>query len=375
MNPHSLISRRRVAALLAAALSSSNMPTAGGAQSARPAVVNAPAPDAPRPIEFPRDSGPHDDALTEWWYYTGHLFTEAGDKYGFEYVIFRAFRGDREGFVSHFAVTDNPADEFSFAQQIVGAEGVRGDRATMDLAVNGWTMLGAGGQDRLRAVIPGYGINLKLEPGKPPALHEGDGYIDYGNGTHSWYYSRTRMPIVGVLRVGEENLSVTGSGWMDHQWGNFTTFEDGGWDWYAVQLDDETEVMLYVIHDGQGTELIVDGSLVAADGTLTVLEEGDFRVTPTGEWTSPATGTTWPQGWQLEVDSAELRLDVAPTMPDQELDTRFTTGIIYWEGQSVVAGTKAGRPIAGNAYVELTGYAPVERAGALGPSTTPVVVE
>jgi predicted secreted hydrolase len=375
MNPCSVVSRRRVAALLAGGLAAPLLARTGRAQSATPAAVNAPPADAPRAIAFPADSGPHDGAATEWWYYTGHLFTDAGDKYGFEYVIFRAVRGDLEGYVSHFAVTDNPAGEFSFAQQIVGAEGVRGETAAMDLTVNGWTMVGEGGDDRLRADMPGYAINLKLEPGKPPALHEGDGYIDYGNGTYSWYYSRTRMPIVGVLRVGEENLRVTGSGWMDHQWGNFTTFEDGGWDWYAVQLDDDTEVMLYVIHDGRGNELIVDGSIVGVDGTLTVLDQGDFRVRATGEWTSPATGTTWPQGWTIGVDSADLRLDITPTMPDQELDTRFTTGIIYWEGQSVVSGTKGGKPVRGNAYVELTGYAPVEQAGALGPSATPVVVE
>ncbi len=328
--------------------------------------------DAPRPLAFPVDSGPHDEAATEWWYYTGHLETETGELYGFEYVIFRGNRGGVEGFVSHFAVTDNPEGTFAYAQQIVGAEGVRGGRAAMDLDVNGWTMRGENGRDRLRAEMDGYAIGLLLQPGKPVVPHDGDGFIDYGNGTFSWYYSRTRMPLEGILTVGGEDKLVSGVAWMDHQWGNFTTFEDGGWDWYAVQLDDGSEVMLYVIHDGAGTPLIVDGSLVAADGTLTVLEADDFAIEATGEWTSPATGTTWPSGWTIAVPSAGLDLRVTPMMLDQELDTRYTTGIIYWEGQSLVEGTRDGRPVAGRAYVELTGYAPVEEAEALGPSATPV---
>ncbi len=368
-------SRRRASALLAAALASPLGSARAGAQSGIAKPVNAPPPDAPRPLAFPADSGPHDDAATEWWYYTGHLATEDGDRYGFEFVIFRARRGDLEGYVSHFAVTDAGAGTFQYDQRIVGPRGVRGDRVAMDLAIDGWSMLGEGGRDELRADLPGYGIDLALEPGKPAALHQGDGYIDYGNGTHSWYYSRTRMPIAGVLRVGDEDLRVTGAGWMDHQWGNFTTFEDGGWDWYAIQLQDEFEVMLYVIHDGAGRPLMVDGSIVDAAGTLTVLGADEFRIDPLGTWTSPETGVTWPQGWEIAVAPERLALTVTPVLPDQELDTRFSTGIIYWEGACTVSGSKSGEPIGGDAYVELTGYAPVEPVTALGSPATPVAPE
>lgn len=369
------ISRRRAAALLAAGLALPRSQKQTVAQTEFAPTRNAPEPDAPRSIDFPADSGPHDGEATEWWYYTGHLATEHGDRYGFEFVTFRARRGDIEGYVAHFAVTDVRERTFRYAQQIVGPDGVRGTRAAMDLTVNGWTMVGESGQDRLRADMSGYAINLALEPGKPAALHQGDGYVDYGNGTYSWYYSRTRMPVVGILRAGDENLRVTGSGWMDHQWGNFTTFEDGGWDWYAVQLDDGSEVMLYVIHDGEGRPLMVDGSVVDAAGTLTVLGADDFTIDVRGSWTSPKTGTTWPQGWDVTIGPDQLALTVAPVLPNQELDTRFSTGIIYWEGACTVTGSKRGEPIAGNAYVELTGYAPVEPVAALGPSATPIVVE
>ena len=145
---------------------------------------------------------------------------------------------------------------------------------------------------------------------------------------------------------------------MDHQWGDFATYQDGGWDWFSIQLDDNTDVMLYLIRDGSGETLRVDGSIVAPDGVLTTLWEGDFEVEAVGKWTSPATGTTYPQSWSIEIPGHNLALSLAPSLPDQELDTRATTGVIYWEGEVVVAGTHRGHPVSGYGYVKLTGYAP-----------------
>ncbi len=373
MSLQSRISRRRVARILGSGAVAAAMPWLHEAPTAAQDSDNIAANVVvPEPVVFPQDSGIHDDAATEWWYYTGHLFTETQEKYGFEYVIFRARRGDLAGFVSHFAITDNVADTFTYAQQIVGEDGVIGSDAVLDLDVNGWTMEGQGGNDRLFASMDGYGINFKLDPGKPAAMHRGTGFIDYGDGTHSYYYSRTRMPLVGVLRAGDENLRVEGFGWMDHQWGNFTTFEDGGWDWYAVQLDDDHELMLYVVHDTAGTPLVVDGSIVEPDGALIALAKDDFSIEATGTWTSEKTGTVWPHGWKVKVGTQDIDLMLEPTLADQELDTRYSTGIIYWEGQCSVEGTRMGESIGGNAYVELTGYAPVERATALQPGATPV---
>ena len=313
--------------------------------------------DAPVPVTFPRDDGLH-DVNVEWWYFTGHLFTEAGDRYGFEYVIFRARNGNLEGYVSHFAIADNPRQQFHYDQRIRGAAGVAGDAALLDLSLNGWTMRGGGGQFALAADMPGYAMRLDVEATKPATLHDGDGYIDYGNGTASYYYSWTRMAVTGALDLGQGPMQVSGEAWMDHQWGDFETYQEGGWDWFSVQLDDGTDVMLYLIRDADGTTLRVDGSIVSPDGGLSVLSEGDFVISADGEWTSPETGTTYPSGWSITVPDHELAMNVAPSLPDQELDTRPTTGVIYWEGEAVVAATHRGRPVAGYGYVELTGYAP-----------------
>jgi predicted secreted hydrolase len=313
--------------------------------------------DAPVPVTFPRDDGPHDTNV-EWWYFTGHLFTEEGERYGFEYVTFRTRDGNLEGYVSHFAITDNPRRQFHYDQRLRGAVGVAGDAAVLDLDLDGWTMRGGGGQFALAADMPGYAMRLDVETTKPAALHDGDGYIDYGNGTASYYYSWTRMAVTGVLDLGQGWTPVSGEAWMDHQWGDFETYQEGGWDWFAVQLEDGTDVMLYLIRDADGDTLRVDGSIVSRGGELTVLGEGDFVISVDGEWTSPETGTTYPSGWTITVPDHELAMTVTPSLPDQELDTRTTTGVIYWEGEAVVAATLRGRLVAGYGYVELTGYAP-----------------
>ena len=324
----------------------------------------------PMPIEFPRDDGGHDSGI-EWWYFTGHLFTATGDRYGFEYVIFRARNGGLQGYVSHFAVTDNPRRVFGYDQRVLGARGVAGDAAALDLDLDGWTMRGENGQFALAADMPGYAIRLDLATEKPPVLHEGDGYIEYGDGTASYYYSWTRLAIDGSLDVGAGPEPVTGEAWMDHQWGDFATYQEGGWDWFGLQLADGTEIMLYLIRGPDGTPVIVDGSLVDKEGELTVLDEGDFTVTATSEWTSPHTGTTYSSGWTVDIPSRVLSLRVEPSLRDQELDTRPTTGVIYWEGEVVVSGIRQGEPSDGLGYAELTGYAPYEPLDLGTPLATP----
>jgi predicted secreted hydrolase len=317
------------------------------------------ATDAPVPVVFPRDDGPHESNV-EWWYFTGHLFTEEGDRYGFEYVTFRARNDNLEGYVSHFAITDNPRQRFRYDQRLRSAAGVAGDAAVLDLDLSGWTMRGGSGQFALAADMPGYPMRLDVDTTKHAALHDGDGYIDYGNGTASYYYSWTRMDVTGALDLGQGWQQVSGEAWMDHQWGNFATYQEGGWDWFSVQLEDRTDVMLYLIRDADGQPLRVDGSIVSPNGELSVLGEGDFVVSVDGEWTSPETGTTHPSRWTISVPDQELAMTIRPSLPGQELDTRATTGVIYWEGEAVIAATHRGRPVAGHGYVELTGYAPYE---------------
>ncbi len=340
------------------------LPLLAASRQAPPTLARQATPvlDAPVPIEFPRDDGGHDTSI-EWWYFTGNIQTEVSERLGFEFVIFRARPGGAEGYVSHFAVTSPDREDFAYDQRIVGAEGVAGDAAALDLNLQGWTMRGENGNFTLQADMPGYAINLNLATQKPAALHDGDGYIDYGNGTASYYYTWTRLKVSGTVAINDVEQRVFGEAWMDHQWGDFATYQEGGWDWFSIQLANNNDLMLYVVRGPNGEFLRVDGTLVDPAGNATYLGADDFTITPTGAWTSPATSTTYPSGWQIEVPSANIALTVAPILEEQELDTRRTTGVIYWEGAVDVSGSQAGTDVTGHGYVELTGYAPFEPIG------------
>jgi len=295
--------------------------------------------------------------LTEWWYYTGHLFTEDGTRYGFEYVIFQANRGAFPPyFASHFAITNSAEEEFVYAEEF-GPNAIRETEAGFAFDLNGWTMRGALGEDHLAATMDRYAIDLRLTATKPPALHDEIGYVDFGASGGSYYYSRTRIDVTGTLTVDGEALAVTGEAWFDHQWGDFITVGAGGWDWFSVQLEDGNDLTISLVRDNDGTLVTAYGTLVRPDGEAVHLDPEQFVVRTTDTWTSPHTGATWPARWEIEVPSEALVLTITPTMADQELDTRTSTDVIYWEGEVLIEGTIGDAPVNGLGYVELTGYA------------------
>ena len=341
-------------------------------------------PADPIPISLPRDDGPH-SRLTEWWYYTGHLTAADGRRFGFEAVIFRAERGDIPAtWASHLALTDESGGRFLYAQRSeIGSAADRSPRNAagtptgFDLGVVGfdpaathpapWRLAGGDGTDRIQAALSPleaaaaggpFGLDLSLRALKPAALHDTIGWVPFGPAGGSYYYSRTRMTVGGTLALDGAALPVTGTAWFDHQWGDFISVGGGGWDWYAVNLSDGTDLTLSLVRAADGTFPIVYGTLVSPSGIATHLEVSEFSVTSTGTWPSPKTGAVYPAGWRIEVPSRQLAITLTPTVANQELDTRPTTGVVYWEGSQQVSATKAGRPLSGEAYVELTGYAP-----------------
>jgi predicted secreted hydrolase len=379
-----------------------------------PIVRPSPAPPTPtpsrqpdpQPVVLPRDDAPH-DRLTEWWYYTGHLVAADGRRFGFEDVIFRAERGGFPvSWASHLALTDERGDRFLYAQRsevgpqvnlagatrarfafaVAGNDPAAPAPAQAPLASGGvpWTMSRTGGTDALAASAAGndvmvggaevagggavagaaagppFSINLSLADA-PAVLHGNAGWIDFGPAGGSYYYSRPRMAARGTVTIDGQAIPVTGSAWFDHQWGDFISVGGGGWDWFAVNLEDGTDLTLSLVRAADGSHPLVYGTLIAPGGSVRHLVPGAFTVAATGHWTSPRTGATYPAGWRISVPSAGLQVTLEPTVAGQELDTRATTGVTYWEGSQHVSATRDGAAVGGEAYVELTGYAPGER--------------
>ncbi len=332
------------------------IPASPTSTEARPAAALLTPQATPGPVTFPAADGPHTN-LTEWWYYTGHLTTQDGTQYGFEFVI---FQGNRSGFppqfASHFAITDVQDGTFRYDQK--GPVTVQPNPAhAIDLNVGGWTLVGSGPDDQIRASMPGYTIDLTLESTQPPVLHDGDGYFTWAPATGSYYYSRTSMNAKGTITVNGAPATVTGQAWMDHQWGNFLLFGGGGWDWYSIQLNNGVELMLWHSRDSQNQIIFGSGTYVDSAGEASQIDEQGFTITPTGTWTSPHSGASYPSGWMIDIPTRNLKLTIEPVIKDQELDTEKSTGTIYWEGDVRISGTQNAQPVSGQGYIELTGYA------------------
>ena len=328
-------------------------------------------------VELPRDLCAHREAQTEWWYYTGHMQSASGGRFGFELVFFKRRTDlDRFGvvplrlignplYLAHFAITDEARGAFRYEHR-KSANGLLDPPATTSakryyLRLGDWTVREANGAHLLHATL---GDNLifaaTLKPAKPAALngHQGIGVSFKDQGEASRYFSYTRMEAVGRITWHGETELFTGAAWMDREFGTWrTTEKQKGWDWFSVQLDTGAEVMVYLIRDSAGRPTAFSsGTYVDAAGNATHLTREDFQLEAAGAWTSPRTGATYPSGWRLRVPRFQLDLTITPVLPDQELDTRGTTMIVYWEGACLVRGRHDAAETTGRAYVELVGY-------------------
>ncbi|MDF1563189.1 MAG: lipocalin family protein [Deltaproteobacteria bacterium] len=296
-------------------------------------------------VTLPQDDGSHAEP-TEWWYWTGHLDTAEGRYFGFEFAFFLQDTPGGRGSMVHHALTDLEDGTFHHTSGLelgVPPEVPGG----FDLALNGQTMVGGGGHDVLHGEVDGYLLDLRVDAIKRPVLQHGVGYVDYPFGGYTYYYSRERMSASGTVTLPDGTvLPVTGTSWFDHQWGPLGDAIDLGWDWFALQLDDDREIMIFVVRDLSG-DLLVGGSLTGADCETTEIGPSDFSITPKRTWTSPnGDQATYPLGWTITV--FDETFEVEPVMDEQEVDAMF---FWYWEGAATVSGDATGR-----AYIELTGY-------------------
>jgi predicted secreted hydrolase len=223
--------------------------------------------------------------------------------------------------------------------------------------VEDWTVAGEGAGAlpmRLIAAADAIGIDLVLDAGKPPVLQGQRGLSRKGpeEGNASHYYSLTRMPTRGTVRIGGERFRVEGLSWMDREWSTSALGDHVGWDWFALQLDDGRDLMYYRLRAADGaTSRFSAGTIVAADGSSRPLGPDDVRVAPLGWWKSPR-GGRYPARWRVEVPGEALALEVVPRVADQE----HREPVRYWEGAVEVRPGDRTSP-AGQGYVELVGYA------------------
>jgi predicted secreted hydrolase len=303
--------------------------------------------------QFPRDHFEHEDFRTEWWYYTGNVTGPRGERFGFELVFFRQGRRNEAGqsasksawaaenlYLAHAALTDAKGKRFWFEERLnrqgPGVAGASFDRRRV---WNGNWSMGWNGEDQtLDAITSHFRFHLRLKPARPFVIHGIDGVSQKAEapGKASHYVSFPLLDVSGNIN----SIAVTGQAWMDHEW--FTTqlaADQIGWDWFSVQLDNRTELMLFQLRRKDGSiDPHSSGTFVDATGAARHLGREEFTLQPVSYWRK------YPVAWRLRVPSLNIDITCRPVMPDQVLRG-------YWEGAVNYDGTHRGV-----GYLEMTGY-------------------
>jgi predicted secreted hydrolase len=323
--------------------------------------------------EFPRDYFDHPDFQTEWWYYTGNVKSADGHRFGFELTFFR--QGiDRDAaktkpwdvrdlYLAHLALSDLDGREFFHSERTSRAgPGLAGINAADGRIWNGnWQIQWQGDEQNLQAVDARFELRFRLRAEKPPVINGENGVSQKapGSGRASHYVSLTRLAANGRIVLGNKAFDVAGLAWMDHEF--FTHQLESnqvGWDWFSVQLNDQTELMLFRIRRSDGSvDPYSAGTFVNANGAGTHLRSSEFTLQPSGEtWTSTTTRAVYPIRWRLSVPKFSIELEVQTPLSSQELTSGTKLAPSYWEGAVAFAGHKERSPLAGVGYLEMTGY-------------------
>jgi predicted secreted hydrolase len=320
-----------------------------------------------RRLAFPADHGAHPDLRTEWWYITGHA-QQGGRTFGFQVTFFRsrvdAARELRSRFAArqllfaHAAITDLEGRKLWHDQRIARqgfgiAEAAEGDAK---LRLRDWSLERADGS--WHAVVPaqGFALDVHCTATQPPILQGRRGLSRKGPdpAQASYYYSEPQLAVRGRLSLQGRNFDVAGKAWMDHEWSEALMHPDAvGWDWIGMNLDDGSALTAFRLRRKDGSTLWDGGSFRTAGGALSTSHRGETEFIPGRRWTSPASNASYPVEWTVRTSAGTFT--VRALIPDQELDSRASTGAIYWEGLSDLIDSQ-GRTV-GRGYLEMTGYA------------------
>ncbi|MBN3791897.1 carotenoid 1,2-hydratase [Burkholderia sp. Ac-20353] len=357
-----------------------------------PQVVNGHA------LAFPRDYGAHPRYRTEWWYATGWLETASSPALGFQVTFFRSrpFPDDANPsrfapsqlLFAHVALSDPRVGSLQHDQRAArtGFGLADASEADTDVHLGDWSLRrDANGHYRVSIATPDFTFAFAMHPAQPVLLNGSSGYSRKGPlaSEASYYYSEPWLHVTGTLlrrdrRYGpteSQTETVRGRAWLDHEWSSAPLDDNAvGWDWIGIDLDDGGALMAFEIRDNAGRKFWAGGTLRDRDGNTRALAPESVRFTPLRWWRSPHTDARYPVA--MRVDAGDMQLLLAPLMDDQELDSRASTGAVYWEG-AVTAfeaprrepaaraasepetssgnDARAGRKV-GLGYLELTGY-------------------
>ena len=343
-----------------------NSGTTDNADAATPAVLRG------RTLVFPRDHGAHPSARIEWWYATGWLGTQAAPTHGFQVTFFRSRSGlaesNRSRFAArqllsaHAAVTQLQPPRHLHDQRIVRWSGDpaaalgRADMTRGGVEIGRWSLQDETSHWQTRLDGSDFKLDLRLVRTQPLLLQGEAGHSRKGprEAQASHYYSEPQLTVAGRIGVMGRETPVVGRAWLDHEWSDQILDANAvGWDWIGINLFDGSALTAFVLRRRDGSSLWAGGSFRAAGSAGTSFAADAVRFMPGRRWRSASSGASYPVEWLIETPAG--RFEIRALMDEQELDSRASTGTIYWEGLSELLNSGGQR--VGLGYLEMTGYA------------------
>ena len=322
----------------------------------------------PKQLQFPRDFGSHPDLRTEWWYITGHATSDKGRVFGFQVTFFRSRVEATQAMRSHFAakqlvfahtaLTDLEGRSLLHDQRMARTAGGQAfaSETDTDLRLRNWSLVRRSGQYHALIAAEGFTLDLQFTPTQPVLLQGDKGLSRKGPepAQASYYYSVPQLATQGRIVLQGRSLAVKGTAWLDHEASDALMHPEAvGWDWIGMNLDDGTALTAFHLRRADGSTLWAGGSLRTAAGVLRVFQANEVRFEAQSHWLSPHTQARYPTRWQVHSPAGSFT--VQALLDDQELDSRSSTGAVYWEGLSELLGAQGQR--VGRGYLEMTGYA------------------
>ena len=318
-------------------------------------------------ITLPADTGAHPAFRTEWWYLTGWLNTADHQTLGFQITFFRtATDHDRRNpskfaphqlIIGHAALSDPAVGKLIHDQQSAreGFGIAYAKVGNTDVKLHDWTLVRqTDGRYAAQVKTASFTLTLQLTPNQSPLLQGERGYSRKGPqpAQASYYLSEPQLSVSGSLQRAGPSQTVSGTAWLDHEWSSSVLDTNAsGWDWLGANLSDGSALMAFQVRDTKGDKIWSNASLRRADGRLTQFAPHEVNFSVIRRWRSPRTNALYPVA-QL-IQTGAYRWQLSPLQDDQELDSRRSTGAVYWEG--AVTLTRDGIP-AGRGYLEMTGY-------------------
>ncbi len=339
----------------------------------------------PRVFQFPGDHLVHQAYKTEWWYFSGNISTDKLNKpenplkFAYQFTLFRfallpekSLQGNSHWrssniYMAHVALTDLNNQKFYQQERfsrdglaLAGAE--KKEDGSLHFWLNDWQIKSILADQlfplKLDIRNAQFSLSLQLEASKPMVLQGEQGFSQKSSKYASYYYSYTRLGSKGTIKIGKKIFTVSGDSWFDREWSTSSLGEDQqGWDWFALHLNDGSDLMLYQMRNKEGSkDTYSAGIVVDSKGHSQTLQAKQFELQAIAFWQSPISAIRYPVTWSIQIPEQNIKLTVSTQTKQQEWSKAGGFSFNYWEGSVEVRGTKNQLPVSGSGYLEMTGY-------------------